>query len=172
MAASTVSGSLFGVRAGFGREIFREFGGFGFAPAEQAAADDASTMVPKIELSESFRELPRVDFAEKRGATEAVDADVEGEVDERVELRLGKLDFDRLIDAGGGGLDVAHEKSFGFILSNGHAGMDVGGVSITDGPEAALVLIRGEDVSFKKLGEVQAVFAIGEIIDSHSWILA
>jgi len=103
---------------------------------------------------------------------EAGGADVECEVDKRVELRLGKFDLDELIDAGGGGLDVAHEESFSFILSDGHAGMDAGGVSITDGPEAALVLICGEDISFKKLSEVQAVFAIGEVVDSHVWIFA
>jgi hypothetical protein len=45
-------------------------------------------------------------------------------------------------------------------------------VSIADGPEAALVLICGEDVSFKKLGEVQAVFAVGEVVDSHYSIFA
>ena len=141
MAASSVLGSFFGVCVGGRRQVFRELSGFGFAAAEQAAADDASAVVPEIELGESFGKLPGVDFAEKRGAAEAVDADVKGEVDERVELRLGDLDFDHLIDAARSGLDIAHEESFGFFLGDGHAGMYACGVSITDGPQAALVLI-------------------------------
>lgn len=134
-----------------------EFGGFGVTTAQKSGADDASTVVPEAELGDGLREAAGVDITEQGGVAEVGDADVEGEVDERVELGLCEPDGDGLIDAVGGSANVAEEVGDSLFLGDGLAGVYAGGMSIADGPDAVRILIGGEDVALKEFGESETV---------------
>lgn len=125
-------------------------------------------MVPEVELRDGGGKVAGVNVFEKRGAEEAAGAQVEGEIDEGVELGLRERNSNGIIHASGSGGYVTLKESDGLVLRNGLAGIHACGMAIADGPHAALVLIRGEDVSLEQLGKSEAVFTVGEVIHAHS----
>jgi len=129
--------------------VVAEFVCFGVAAAQEAGIDDASAVVPEVKLCDSLREMSFVYIAEQGGVPEVGTTDVEGKVDEGVELRLRELDGDGFVDAVGGGADIAEQESHGLFLGDGLAGVHAGGVAVADGPDAALVLIGGEEVALE-----------------------
>lgn len=147
--------------------VAAELGCFGIATAEQAGVDDASAVVPEVELSECLREAAGVDVAKQGGVQEVGDADVVGEVNEGIELGLRELDGDGVVYAMGGGADIAEEERNGLLLSDGLAGVNTGSMAVADGPDSVLVLVGGEDIAFEELGQSKPVFAVAEVVDAH-----
>lgn len=152
--------------------VAAELGGFSVAAAQEAGVDYASAMVPEAKLGEGIGEAAFVDVAQQSGMLEVGGADVEGEVDEGIELGLRKSDGDGVIDALDGGAEVAKEKGDGLLLGDGLAGVYVSGVAVADGPDAAWVLVGGQDIAFEELGEREPVLAVVEVIYAHLGIVA
>ena len=151
--------------------IAAELGGLCIATAQEAGVDDASAVVPEAKLGEGLGEAAFIDVAEQSVVPEIGDADVEGKVDEGIELRLRECDGNDFIDALDSGAEVVEEQGYSLLLGDGLAWMDITGVSVADGPDTARVLVRGEDIAFKELGEGEPVPAVVEVIHAHLGIV-
>ena len=151
--------------------VAAELSGLCVAAAQEAGVDDASAVVPEAKLGEGLREAALIDVAEQSGVPEVGGADVEDKVDEGVELGLRKRDGNDFIDAVDSGAEVVEEQGYGLLLRDGLAWMDVTSVSVSDGPDAAGVLVRGEDVAFKELGKRKPVPAVVEVVYAHLGIV-
>jgi hypothetical protein len=96
------------------RRTYR-FAGSGFAckevclclaSSEQTGNDDSTGSIPACKLCRSRGNLPAVQIRQQSRSNEGPHPKVENEIDERIELRLGKLQLDHGIDAVGGGENV------------------------------------------------------------------
>src|SRR6185437_3894661 len=99
-------------------------------------------------------------------------AHVEREIHQRVKLRLRQLHRDELVHAMDGGLNVFDQQRFSSLLRNGLPRPHARRVSIANGPNAALVLIRRQHVALKQLRQRQPVFAVGKVVDAHALLSA
>src|ERR1035438_3384265 len=135
----------------------------GPAALQKAGDDDPAGVVPQQELWRGRGEVASIYEAQQGGREQRTAAEIEHEIDERVELVLIDAGRDSPVDAGDGGGEVAFQQLLGLGLGDGESGVDVGtGVTVSDGPATGLVLVGSKLKAFELLGHGEARGAVGE----------
>ncbi len=99
----------------------------------------------------AWGKLPSLIFLEQRGFPEVGYSRVEAKSTRSRELGLRDFDRHYFIDTQRAAVWMSLAGRLRLRPDDGLPGMHVGGVTVADGPETALVAVGGQDVSLKKL---------------------